>query len=572
MSLNKVKEIVFLGTGTSSGVPSIICLTAPEQACKTCISTLNESGQVNVRRNTSLLIRVNNPDGRLRNILIDCGKTFYVSALKWFPHYKLRYIDALVLTHAHADAINGLDDLRAWTFNKAIQEYIPIYLSNDTKTALEQTFPYIMDNSLATGGGDLPSFQFRTIDSSTPFVVEGLEFIPLPVHHGVHFTSKEPFINLGFRFDNITYISDCNFIPEQTQEKIKGSKLFILDALSHKEHLSHFSVDQAVETTRVLCPKPKRTYLVGFSHKIEHYDLEREMKELQEKEPDLWCLTKFRSPKMSLGNVISVSDSNKELDGEEELFVQSLPVSELPIKHVNKPPSSGAEYLRMVRQEAVKIPYVFTASQPSLHNNQNKAAEWVKRGWEAGEVLKSDSLEIVKLLPRREWENLFINKFEKLRKALRLFISKNFNRFPPSSGIRLPKWHAEADWYKFCYGVDLPTKKREHLKKNVNEIGNLPSLSVISQLDQQTTLSLLSYHTKWLEITGITKEQSRWIFALFLRVDQLLTSDQMSILRELCRRCIEIRKSMRSKDDQNLPAANIFITIVTRYFGQKDLQ
>ncbi|CAG8490745.1 11505_t:CDS:2 [Ambispora gerdemannii] len=300
MSLNRVKEIIFLGTGTSSGVPTINCLTAPEQTCKTCISTLSERGQVNVRRNTSLLVRVDNPDGRLRNIVIDCGKTFYVSTLKWFPHHKLRHIDALVLTHPHADAINGLDDLRAWTLNKAIQEYIPIYLSSDTKTTLEQTFPYIVDQSMATGGGDLPSFQFNTIDSRTPFIVEGLEFIPLPVHHGINFANKEPFINLGFRFDNVTYISDCNFIPEQTREKIKGSELVILDALNRKKHNSHFSIDQAVETTRDFCPKPKRTYLVGFSHDIEHYDLEREMENLQEKEPDLWVRPAYDGLKIDI--------------------------------------------------------------------------------------------------------------------------------------------------------------------------------------------------------------------------------------------------------------------------------
>ncbi|CAG8490725.1 11504_t:CDS:2 [Ambispora gerdemannii] len=281
---------------------------------------------------------------------------------------------------------------------------------------------------------------------------------------------------------------------------------------------------------------------------------------------------------MSLGNVILVSESDKKLEGDEELFVQSLPVSELPIKHVNKPPSSGEEYLRMVRQEAIKTPYVFTASQTPLHNTKKKAAEWVKRGWEAGNVLKSSSLEIEKLLPREEWEILFINKFEKLRKALRLCISKNFNRFPLSPGIRLPKWRAEADWYKFCYGVDLPTQKQLKIvneignqEANIKESGNLPSLSIISRLDQQTTLTLLSYHAKWLNITGITKEQSRWIFALFLRVDQLLMPDQISTLRELCRKCIEIRRSMRNQDDLELPSINIFITIVRRYFGQKDL-
>ena len=73
------------------------------------------------------------------------------SALKWWPHYKLRRIDALILTHPHADAINGLDDLRAWTLNQKIQEHIPVYLTSNTMEAIKMTFPYIVDNRQATG-------------------------------------------------------------------------------------------------------------------------------------------------------------------------------------------------------------------------------------------------------------------------------------------------------------------------------------------------------------------------------------------------------------------------------------
>ncbi|KAG9290330.1 hypothetical protein G9A89_007061 [Geosiphon pyriformis] len=304
MNLHRVKEIIFLGTGTSSGIPTVSCLTDPKEGCRTCLSTRTEKGQVNLRRNTSLLIRVENPDGRLRNIVIDCGKTFYVSALKWFPHHNLRQIDALILTHPHADAINGLDDLRAWTLQKVIQEYIPIYLTKITKNHIEKTFPYIIDESKATGGGDIPSFRFHEIDTLDPFIVEGLQFIPLPVHHGVYFPSKDPYISHGFRFDDITYVSDCSFIPEETKEKMHGSKILILDSLSRKKHISHFSVNQAVDTARILFPRPKRTYLIGFSHRVEHYDLEREMCELQEEEPDLWIRPAYDGLKVEIGQIL----------------------------------------------------------------------------------------------------------------------------------------------------------------------------------------------------------------------------------------------------------------------------
>ncbi|CAG8478748.1 6508_t:CDS:2 [Acaulospora morrowiae] len=288
MFSRQVKEIIFLGTGTSSGVPTISCLTATEPTCKTCLSTLKPEGEVNIRRNTSLLIRINHEDGEIRNIVIDCGKTFYASALKWWPIHKLRKIDAMILTHPHADAINGLDDLRAWTLNEAIQNHIPIYLTNDTMNAVKTLFPYLVDSKQATGGGDLPQFRWHPIDLDTPFTVEGLEFTPLPVHHGIYFTTKEPYIYVGFRFDNITYISDCNYIPEETLAKIHGSDIVVLDSLCRKQHSSHFSIDQAVTTARNLVPIPKRTYLVGFSHKIEHYELVKEFEEMQEKEPELW--------------------------------------------------------------------------------------------------------------------------------------------------------------------------------------------------------------------------------------------------------------------------------------------
>ena len=74
-----------------------------------------------------------------------------VSALKWWPHYKLRHLDALILTHGHADAINGLDDLRPWTLHDSIQDYIPIYLTNDTLDSIKTLFPYLVDSKQASG-------------------------------------------------------------------------------------------------------------------------------------------------------------------------------------------------------------------------------------------------------------------------------------------------------------------------------------------------------------------------------------------------------------------------------------
>ncbi|CAJ0647796.1 3033_t:CDS:2, partial [Entrophospora sp. SA101] len=98
--------------------------------------------------------------------------------------------------YPHFDAINGLDDLRSWTLNKAIQEYIPIYLTENTLENIKSSFPYLVDKKKSSGGGDLPSFQWNIIDSHTNFTVEGLEFTPLQVHHGTYFDTQKPYFSL----------------------------------------------------------------------------------------------------------------------------------------------------------------------------------------------------------------------------------------------------------------------------------------------------------------------------------------------------------------------------------------
>ncbi|CAG8505697.1 37580_t:CDS:2 [Gigaspora margarita] len=95
-------------------------------------------------------------------------------------------------------------------------------------------------------------------------------------------------MSIGFRFDNICYISDCNVIPEDTFAKMHGSEIVVLDSLDYKQHSSHFSIQQAIDTIKNLVPIPKRTYLTGFSHAVEHYSLTEEMKLLEEKESGLW--------------------------------------------------------------------------------------------------------------------------------------------------------------------------------------------------------------------------------------------------------------------------------------------
>ncbi|RUP48201.1 beta-lactamase-like protein [Jimgerdemannia flammicorona] len=268
-----------------------------------------ERGDVSTEENMSSIT--------LRNILIDSGKTFYESALRLFPRYRIREIDALIITHGHADAMHGMDDLRAWTSKGSIQSHIPIYLNAETMRTVEETFPYLVDKSKATGalrgrsGGEVASFQFSVIENDKPFMIEGLEITPLPglvsrrithliricpatrlaVHHGIYQNNGDPYWCLGFQFGPVSYISDTNFIPEETAELMRGSEVLILDALREIPHPSHFGINQAVEEARRL--HPRRTYLIGWSHENDHFKLENRLRELEDTEDSLWVRPAF---------------------------------------------------------------------------------------------------------------------------------------------------------------------------------------------------------------------------------------------------------------------------------------
>lgn len=211
-----------------------------------------------------------------KNLLVDCGKTFYPTALRWFPKYGLRRIDALLITHAHADAYFGLDDLRSWTLGGFVQPWIDVYCTAPTMAEIAKTFPYLVSKEEATGGGDIPEFRWHTFDENTPFKIptcDDVEVTPLPVEHGRFLKTGLPFWNLGFRVGPFSYISDCSAIPTRTTELVKGSQTLVLDALRWDPHASHFSIQQAREYVRDCFEardRPGTTWLTGFSHAVEH--------------------------------------------------------------------------------------------------------------------------------------------------------------------------------------------------------------------------------------------------------------------------------------------------------------
>ncbi|EGG04469.1 Hypothetical protein MELLADRAFT_78359 [Melampsora larici-populina 98AG31] len=332
-------EIMILGSGTSSQVPVISCLISKDKACTCCLSTRSPTGSKNIRRNTSAILRITNPSNQStqndqnpmttpKTILIDVGKSFCEAARQHFPINELSTIDAVLLTHPHADAINGLDDLRAWTLDAVIQPSIPIYCDKFTFSEVERMFPYMVNSANATGGGDVPAFQWNIIEDGQPFDLFGVRISPLKVNHGCYFgptgAVEGPYGCLAFLFDrSICYMSDVSSIPESTYAAlgvlpptsstsspapihlspnmaIEGSDtdsditrstspvstaatsldsepipmgvpplpILIIDTLRLKPHTSHFGLAEAVSTASRL--GAQRTYLLGFTHGVTH--------------------------------------------------------------------------------------------------------------------------------------------------------------------------------------------------------------------------------------------------------------------------------------------------------------
>ena len=179
--------------------------------------------------------------------VIDCGPDFRIQMLR----ENVNNLDAVIFTHEHRDHIAGLDDIRA--FNYVLNKKIDIYGSRQVMEAIQTEFPYIFSESRYFGA---PQLTIHNIDE-TPFSVFGVEFIPIKVLH-----EKLPVT--GFRIGDFTYITDASHISPKELEKIKGSKVIVLNALRNSKHTSHFSVGEAVEILTKL--RPEAAYLTHLSH------------------------------------------------------------------------------------------------------------------------------------------------------------------------------------------------------------------------------------------------------------------------------------------------------------------
>jgi len=230
-------KITVLGSGTSSGVPTIGC------SCAVCHST----DPRDTRLRPSILIR----NGE-RNIVIDTTPDFRAQVLR----AGIKRLDAIVYTHGHADHIFGLDDVRPFNFHQG--EKIPIYASRPTFAIIERVFAYVFDER--DRKTHVPKLEVHLIDEA-PFDVAGLQFTPIPLMHG-----KDSIF--GFRFANVAYLTDHSEIPQSSLDKLGGLDVLFLDALRNRPHPTHSTLEKSIETSRRL--QPRRTFFTHMCHDLGH--------------------------------------------------------------------------------------------------------------------------------------------------------------------------------------------------------------------------------------------------------------------------------------------------------------
>lgn len=236
-------EVLFLGTGTSHGVPMIAC------DCAVCTS----DDPRDKRNRPCLLIRCGQ-----ENILIDTPPELRVAALRW----DVRSVDHVLYTHHHADHIFGLDDLRR--FNHLRDAEITCYGSERSLSEIRQTFRYAFGTEHL--GGGLPVIRLQPVNGSFPLA--GFEVQTLQVMHG-------PTPVLGYRMGGFAYVTDVKTIPRETREQLRGLDVLVLGVLRHRPHPTHLSVAEALDVLDDL--RPRKAYFTHIAHDLGHAATEADL-------------------------------------------------------------------------------------------------------------------------------------------------------------------------------------------------------------------------------------------------------------------------------------------------------
>lgn len=237
-------KVTFLGTGTSQGIPIISC------DCKVCASTDSKDK----RLRTSIMIEKDDVV-----IIIDAGPDFRYQMLR----QNVKRIDAVLITHGHKDHTGGLDDVRA--FNYFMKKPVDVYSSLEVQKVIRNDYVYAFAANKYPG---VPEITLHTV-TNEPFNICGIDITPIEVmHYKMHV--------FGYRIGDFTYITDANYISEDEMKKITGSKTLVINALRRKQHVSHFTLEQALEIIKKL--NPEVAYLTHISHQLGlHEEVEKEL-------------------------------------------------------------------------------------------------------------------------------------------------------------------------------------------------------------------------------------------------------------------------------------------------------
>lgn len=238
-------ELTLLGTGTSTGIPLLGC------HCDACSST----NPKNRRTRPSAVLKVGG-----QTLLFDTATDLREQALR----NTLHHIDAILYTHAHADHVNGLDDVRA--FNTLQNMAIPIYANRDTLRRIESFFTHIFDGRKPTGGGKT-NVTPHVIDTD-PFKIADVTITPIPLEHG-----DTPVT--GYRIGNFAYLTDCKRIPEASMLKLAGVTHIVLDCIRYQPHPTHLNLEEALAIVQQL--HPLQTYFTHITHDFEHDRVSQEL-------------------------------------------------------------------------------------------------------------------------------------------------------------------------------------------------------------------------------------------------------------------------------------------------------
>jgi len=233
-------ELIVLGTGTSVGVPSLGC------GCDVCRS----DNPRNKRTRCSVVMGL-----REGNLLIDTPPDLRTQLIR----EGIGVVHSVIYTHEHADHLMGLDDLRLFPFY--LGHAVPLYCESVVEARIRKSFSYAFSDREPTHAGAVPKLEFRPI-STEPFMALGEQITPIRLRHGPRFDT------LGFRIGNIAYCTDVNEIPEQSWSLLDGLDVLVLDALRERPHVTHFSLDEAIEAARRT--GAKQVYFTHICHELDH--------------------------------------------------------------------------------------------------------------------------------------------------------------------------------------------------------------------------------------------------------------------------------------------------------------